>query len=129
MMNTEQIAWRKRYRNLLFVLLGGGIFLPALHIKVYSFCLFEKVFAFPCPFCGLRSSVWALVQGNWDMAVQFHPLGPLTFSIVVGLFIYFFGANLFHLKTPWKTELFVIRSVNTACFSLLILYWLYKLLN
>lgn len=128
-MNTSQYFWRRNYRNLLFALLAGGLILPALHIRIYSFCLFEKLLAIPCPFCGLRSSIWALAQGNWNTALQMHPLGPLTFCVVLGLFVYFAYVTGFNLKIPWKTELFLVRSVNTACFSLLIFYWLYKLFN
>lgn len=41
-------------------------------------CSFRDVTGYPCPGCGLTRGVCALVQGDWDRAIQFHAFSPVA---------------------------------------------------
>ena len=41
-------------------------------------CSFREVTGYPCPGCGLTRGVCALVQGQWDLAIQYHAFSPVA---------------------------------------------------
>lgn len=41
-------------------------------------CSFREVTGYPCPGCGLTRGVSALVQGQWDRAIEFHAFSPVA---------------------------------------------------
>ena len=47
------------------------------------FCLVKRLFGFPCPGCGITTSVKAFLRGDLDLAVRANAAGPA----VVGFFV------------------------------------------
>ena len=39
----------------------------------------------PCMFCGLTRALFALGKGQWQQALQFHPLSPLALAMIASL--------------------------------------------
>lgn len=53
----------------------GGIGLPVWR------CPFHAWTGLPCPGCGMTRALWALLQGRWQAAWEYHPLSlPLAFG-------------------------------------------------
>jgi hypothetical protein len=44
----------------------------------FDLCYFRRFSGLPCPGCGLTRSVVAMAQGDWRLALAFHPFGPLV---------------------------------------------------
>jgi hypothetical protein len=42
----------------------------------------------PCPTCGMTRSFTAVVQGQWEQAVQFHLFGPFFFLFLIGIVVH-----------------------------------------
>lgn len=89
-------------------------------------CTFADVTGLPCPGCGLTRAGSALLRGDWQSAVQFHPFSPLF--AILGLFV---AAGAL-LPLAWvrqlaarvtlferKTLLTTVFWVGLLCFSLL----------
>jgi len=47
-------------------------------------CLFQMVFGFPSPSCGMTRSLLALSQGHWPLALSYHVFTPV-FALLGGL--------------------------------------------
>ncbi|MEM9447852.1 MAG: DUF2752 domain-containing protein [Cyanobacteria bacterium P01_E01_bin.6] len=43
-------------------------------------CLFQQVFGFPSPSCGMTRSFMAIARGDLATALSFHAFGPLMFA-------------------------------------------------
>ncbi len=89
-------------------------------------CTFANVTGLPCPGCGLTRAGGALLRGEWQTALQFHPFSP-AFAIL-GLLV----ASGALLPLRWtralaarvtlferKTLLTTVFWVGLLCFSLL----------
>ena len=46
-------------------------------------CLFRHSLGIPCPGCGLSRSMAALLQGEWDTALNFHAFAPLVLVVIL----------------------------------------------
>jgi hypothetical protein len=46
-------------------------------------CLFQRVFGFPSPACGMTRSLMAIARGDWLDAVMYHLFGPVLFGALV----------------------------------------------
>lgn len=46
-------------------------------------CPINTAFGQPCPGCGLTRALAALIGGNWQTALQTHPLAPLAAAAMV----------------------------------------------
>lgn len=46
-------------------------------------CPIDAVIGQPCPGCGLTRAMAALAVGNWQSAVQLHPLAPLAAATIL----------------------------------------------
>lgn len=63
------------------IMLRLGYSLPLQH------CLFQTLFGFPSPSCGMTRSLLALSQGNWPLALSYHAFMPVLVMVcgVAGL--------------------------------------------
>ena len=59
-------------------------------------CPSALIFDSPCPGCGLTRSVKALLSGDWETALQLHPLGPF---VAPALALLFGGYAAHYLRT------------------------------
>lgn len=51
-----------------------------------NLCLFKQFLGIPCPGCGLTRAFLAFFQGNWQLALYYHPLFwlvPFIFLVVL----------------------------------------------
>jgi hypothetical protein len=74
---AQRIRWAVLVASLAPI--GGAFVYPLLKIP-HSKCLFQTVFGFPSPGCGLTRSFLALVRGDLPQAFSYHLLGPLLFA-------------------------------------------------
>lgn len=70
-------------------------------------CLFQRMFGFPSPSCGLTRSFMAIARGDFATAFSFHAFGPLIF----GAFLLTAGHLAVELMTgrsftPWYRRIF-----------------------
>ena len=49
-------------------------------------CTFLKLTGYPCPFCGLTRSFWAMAHGSWGAAATRAPLACLIYGATALLF-------------------------------------------
>jgi Protein of unknown function (DUF2752) len=62
----------------------AGAFLYNLGLRVTpAKCLFQQLFGFPAPSCGMTRSFMALARGDWQQAVQYHLFAPVLFCLCV----------------------------------------------
>jgi hypothetical protein len=68
------------------VLLASVALLGGAHLLGWSLwpCFFASVTGLPCPGCGMTRSVTALLKGQWDLAMAYHPFSP-GFVVMGGL--------------------------------------------
>jgi hypothetical protein len=50
-----------------------------------SVCIWQNLFHFSCPGCGLCRSIVCLGHGEFSRALSFHPLGPLFFLVILAV--------------------------------------------
>ena len=50
-----------------------------------TLCVFRLLTGIPCPGCGLTRSCVCLAHGRLGESVAYHPLGPLTFAVMIAL--------------------------------------------
>jgi Protein of unknown function (DUF2752) len=90
---------------------GGALILlyavPLPAEPKYLLCGFHWLTGKLCPFCGLTRSLSFLARGEWQIAIGFHPLGPLVF----GLFLVAFLRNLLQLGFPGRR---LMRETETS---------------
>ena len=88
---ATSVSWSPSLdRRLRWVLLGIslatviGAFLYNLGLRVTpAHCLFQQMFGFPAPTCGMTRSFMALARGDWQQAIQYHLFAPLLFCLCV----------------------------------------------
>jgi len=68
-------------------------------------CGFRLVTGLPCPGCGFTRSVVSCAHGQWDLAVGYHPLGPLVFAALLAVA----GFGVLQLAQPARAGKLVER--------------------
>ena len=109
--------------------IAAGLLLPLIHINAHTFCLFEKILHIPCPFCGIRTSVFAFVHGDFRGAFMTNPAGPIILIALISYLIYFTLATMCNLKVQFNREVTAINKINGVILSLLIMQWIYKIIG
>jgi len=61
-------------------------------------CTFLNVTGYPCPFCGLTRSFWAIAQGDWGLALRTAPFAFLLYGMTAVLFAWHSAALLVGLR-------------------------------
>ena len=88
---AEQALWSTRCdRRLRWIGLGIslapiiGAFLYNLGLRLTpAKCLFQQMFGFPAPTCGMTRAFMALARGDWQQAIQYHLFAPVLFCLCV----------------------------------------------
>jgi hypothetical protein len=114
---------------LFWAFVGGAVLLPLLPFRVPRICLFEYFLGIPCPVCGIRSSIAALLHGNWHRSLLFNEMGPFVLAVCVVLAVYFTVAVVTKKCFGLAEEVRWFKWINGVTFGLLSLRWCYKLLN
>lgn len=125
---TQHRRWRLKMSSLFGGFLLAAVLLPFLPFQVLGFCLFQRFLGIPCPGCGIRSSIAALVQGNIVVSLHHNLIGPLVLAVCFIFTSYFIYSALFNKGLSWNRETQIFKFVNTLTFSLLLMQWVYKLM-
>ncbi|MBI4367093.1 MAG: DUF2752 domain-containing protein [Deltaproteobacteria bacterium] len=59
-------------------------------------CFFLAATGWPCPSCGLTTSVVHLLHGEWRLGLVANPFGPIALITAIG----FGGVNLYGIAKP-----------------------------
>jgi len=73
----------------LALITGIALLLPhvvSCHLLPLKKCRFLSLTGYPCPFCGLTRSFWAIANGNWAFAIHNAPLAFLVYVATALLF-------------------------------------------
>lgn len=124
---SPQRKWHFKMMGLFWAFVGGSVLLPFLPFSVPGGCLFKKLFGIPCLGCGIRSSIAALVHGNYEQALVYNPAGPFVLFVCVLFAGYFTYAALMQRSLPWNKEVHIFKLINLITFNLLSLQWGYRL--
>jgi len=78
--------------NLLRTLAVSGVLallrlIPLEATESISLCLLYHLTGRKCPGCGMTRAFANLLRGNWERALDFNPLSPLMFALVLTLLI------------------------------------------
>lgn len=92
-----------------------------------TLCMLRRVFALPCPGCGMTRAFAALARGEWGAALTFHPWAPvLAAELAAGWLVW--GASLTARDRPlprgWPARLGPLLGANLAALAAL---WLGRL--
>lgn len=76
-------------------------------------CPFQRLFGRPCPTCGLTHSFSAMANCKLQKSMEFHPLGPLLFLLLLArtaqyLFSLLSGIRIRFRTTPRERRLFFL---------------------
>ena len=71
-------------------------------------CLFQWMFGFPSPSCGLTRAVLALAEGKWQLALSYHLFAPVIVAIAIAVAI----ATLLELLTRRSFATLYARSLQ-----------------
>ena len=97
-----------------------------------NICLFKKATGFPCPSCGTTRSVVYIINGEYESAFQYNPLGYIVLFIMVAapgwiVFDVIYKKATF-LYVFHKTELFLRRRwVAVFCILFVIVNWVWNI--
>ncbi len=99
------------------LLAGAYFYRPVLP----SLCTMKIVTGIGCPGCGMTRSVIASTHGRFREAIQWHALGPLVLTSMVGLLI----ATILGFRVPWSHP-WTLR-VLIGFVGVLFVYWVVRL--
>lgn len=63
-----------------------GFYTPPAE-PAFRLCGFLWLTGRPCPLCGMTRALCALVKGDWQAALHFHPLSPLLLAGLIALLL------------------------------------------
>jgi hypothetical protein len=91
-------------------------------------CTFLSLTGYPCPFCGLTRSFWAIAHGNWAFAVHNAPLACLIYVATALLFAWHLAALLTRLRIATSlVHLLKSRPALYLMAAMVVLNWAYRL--
>jgi hypothetical protein len=93
-------------------------------------CTFLSLTGYPCPFCGLTRSFWAIAHGNWGFAALHAPLACLAYMAATLLFAWHATGLLTGLRL--RSSLFrLLTSPPALCLAAVITLfnWVYRLVS
>ena len=110
------------------LLLSNWVSINLLPLKP---CIFLQLTDYPCPFCGITRSFWAMAEGDWAFAVSNSPFACLLYIAVVLVFAWNITGLLKGVKITRGRLLRigvcrVSRAINIISI-LIILNWAYRL--
>ena len=109
--------WNERRKNIITVycILGavGGIYLLFMALTGEGIpCLSQLYFGKPCPFCGFSRMAFALVQGHFAQAFNYHPVGTILIPFWLGVSALLFLGKPKCLAKPWV--LYTLLGISVA---------------
>ena len=113
---------------------AAGIFLlmtflvPIGKLSILN-CPFLSLTGFPCPFCGLTRSIWAISAGDWTFATINAPLAWLLYAALVIVFAWNAGCLLIGNHKVFLLRLTRNKANRAAkiAIAIILLNWIYRL--
>jgi Protein of unknown function (DUF2752) len=131
--SLSKIAQRLRWAILVASLAPTvGAFAYEWLLKVpHSKCLFQTLFGFPSPACGLTRSFMAIARGDLPQAFCYHLFGPFLFAIFLLTSAHVAMELVSHkaLSTPYIRLFHQPRNLGYGGFLLAILFWSYYVIR
>jgi len=115
--------------------MAGLVLLPSILVPLeympFKSCTFLDLTGYPCPFCGVTRSFWALSEGNWAYALHNCPLAAPLYGITVLTFLWnaaalVSGLRMRVLPLP-QLGPGGVRAVWASVPALVVLNWGYRL--
>ena len=110
---------------------GIALLLPHLvpcHLLPLKKCTFLSLTGYPCPFCGLTRSFWAIAHGDWAFAIHNAPLACLIYVATALLFAWHLTGLMIGLKVAIRLRhLLLSRPAIGLMATMVILNWAYRL--
>lgn len=92
-------------------------------------CGFLTLTGWPCPSCGLTTSITHLVHGNFIQAVLVQPFGVFLFVALTSLFVYSLWAFAAGRPLSALTESAVFEKAQFILLAVLLVSWMYNILR
>jgi len=130
--NRPESYWDVVVAHLPFALVTGiALLLPHLvpcHLLPLKKCTFLSLTGYPCPFCGLTRSFWAIAQGDWAFAVHNAPLACLIYVATALLFAWHLTGLMTGLRVAsgWRHPITSRPAIGLMA-TIVILNWAYRL--
>ncbi len=124
--------------HLAFILLAGIPLLLSLLVPIERMpsitCGFLALTGYPCPFCGLTRSFWAITAGEWTDAWYHWPFGFCLYGICLLVlirhtFLFLLGPSYDIWKRRPFSRNILKRIFFVGILLLFFLNWIYRLLR
>lgn len=128
-LKKESSNYRKilRYRLPSFVVLIILSIVPSEGFGI-STCLFNWLFKFPCPACGLSRSMSSFLNFEWSKSFSYHPLGFILLGFI-SLCIVTNDPYYLRSKFGLRNEIFKIVFSYKFLVLLFLIVWVVRLTN
>jgi hypothetical protein len=105
--------------------------LVPLHLLPLVPCTLMRITGYPCPFCGITRSFWAISAGDWSFALYNYPLSVLLYGLIALVFAQHACALIFGVRITRRLTLrfsrLKIRWGMGFVSVLFLINWVYRL--
>ena len=120
---TTRLAGSRRASYALYAAGLGGVLLASRFINpdaLPGVCIFRMLTGIPCMFCGLTHAFHAISLGQFQAALDFHPLAFLAYGLVVLHMLLFLALALDRRERipRWKVKPNTLLLATFAFFTL-----------
>ncbi len=100
----------------------------------FSPCLFKSTTGLACPACGSTRSLMTLLQGNWQEAFFWNPLGFLLFAFLLTVPVWilrdlFFRSDSLFLVYNRTEKMIQKRAIAIPLIGLVIANWIWNIVK
>jgi hypothetical protein len=137
--NTATLGTRGAYIFYMIVFITGVIIASRLtpssngvgtHEQLgFPACGFLTLTGWPCPSCGLTTSITHLVHGNFTQSAIVQPFGVFLFVALASLFVYSLWAFVVGRPLSALTESVAFEKAQFILLAVLLVSWVYNILR
>jgi len=96
-------------------------------------CTFLELTGYPCPFCGITRSFWAMAGGEWQWAVSNSPMGCLLYPAAWFFAVFQLILLWYEVRKGRRVFLFfsgrLKKGILVAFGLAVIVNWMYRLVS
>ena len=124
---VERISHNRQMSYAFYAAALGGVLLLSRFINpdaLPGMCIFRSLTGIPCMFCGLTHAFHAISMGDFQAALNFHPLAFVAYGLVILHMLLFLMLALDrHERIPrWKVK---PNTLLLATFAFFTLVWIF----
>ena len=86
----------------------------------FTLCPVALLTGVACPGCGMSRAIAWLLRGDWDRAIEYHPLAPVVLGMGLVAVVWALGKRFGGWKAPRVT---LVNRGLTGLAALLVLTW------